>query len=95
MYDRRMCIQCKMKKMNGEHQQHIVWSNLQTIETERQLFAEDLHDGSGFKAKGQPHKWIGLSHVTHRMKMIGGTCLFTSGKGFEAIIRIRLKVAEG
>lgn len=46
-YNRNMSIQRKMKKMSDEHQQHIMTSNLQTLETERQRFAEDLHDEIG------------------------------------------------
>ncbi|MES2781123.1 MAG: sensor histidine kinase [Bacteroidota bacterium] len=46
-YNRNMSIQRSMKKMSDEHQQHIIASNLITLETERQRFAEDLHDEIG------------------------------------------------
>lgn len=46
-YNRNLVIQRTMKKMDDEHKQHIINSNLQTLETERQRFAEDLHDEIG------------------------------------------------
>jgi signal transduction histidine kinase len=46
-YERNMSIQRSMKKMGDDHQQHIITSNLKTLELERQRFAEDLHDEIG------------------------------------------------
>jgi signal transduction histidine kinase len=46
-YNRNLEIQRKLKRMDDEHKQHIINSNLQTLELERQRFAEDLHDEIG------------------------------------------------
>lgn len=46
-YNRNLVIQRTMKKMDDEHKQLIINSNLQILETERQRFAEDLHDEIG------------------------------------------------
>ncbi|HCP93583.1 MAG TPA: hypothetical protein DIU05_06080 [Bacteroidetes bacterium] len=46
-YNRNLEIQRKLKRMDDEHKQHMINSNLQTLELERQRFAEDLHDEIG------------------------------------------------